>query len=126
MILERLPNRITILGQKYRIIVNKHKLTNPSYYGECDFEKKQIVINDELDIEEKWRTLGHEVFHAMVARCGVRFSGSLKPEIEEILAESNGNLVADILFNSSISYYKPRKKIKKSEENLQMDLPFEK
>jgi Zn-dependent peptidase ImmA (M78 family) len=110
---DKLPNYINVLGQKYRIIVNKEKLSNTSYYGECDYSKRQIIINDELDTEEQWRTLAHEVMHSVIYRCGIRFSGGLSSELEEIIAESVGNVIADILFHKGLTYNKPRKSKKK-------------
>ena len=82
----------TILGQKYKISTKTPKDISPEtldqYHGYCQREKNFIWINDRLDMEHKYRTLFHEMGHAVMYRNGVTFSGAIPIEMEEILVET--------------------------------------
>jgi hypothetical protein len=87
--------KINVMGQEYKITT---KVPNDiplellqHYYGRCDREKMEIWIKDSLSNEQKYRTLFHELGHAVFARSGVLYSGAVNHELEEILVEVFGN-----------------------------------
>lgn len=88
-----IPKSINILGQKWKIIQNKKRLDSKTSYGECHTDKKLIILNEEINEKEKFATLQHEICHALLHQAGVRFSGGLTAEIEEIICESFANFI---------------------------------
>lgn len=82
----------TILGQKYKVTTKTPKDLDPetaaTLYGCCILDKNLIWINDKLNLEHKYRTLFHEMGHAVMYRNGVSFSGAIPMELEEILVET--------------------------------------
>lgn len=51
----------TILNKKYKV-----KRGNSADYGECDFDKRTILINKDLSGPEYLRTLIHECLHGLL------------------------------------------------------------
>ena len=76
-----IPKSVNILGQKWKIVIDKEKLTHSGLHGECDYDKKTIFINDENDDEEQFRTFFHETGHALLARSGIKYSNAFSQEI---------------------------------------------
>lgn len=92
---------VKVLGQKYKITSKAPKDLSPEqvqgYFGTCDREKGSIWLNDRLDTEHKYRTLFHEMGHAVMYRNGVAFSGSVPIELEEILVETFASMQYEFL-----------------------------
>ncbi len=62
---------MNILGTEYKI-VTKNVNTDPALQGlggYCDFEKKEIVINEECELEDV--TTRHEIIHAFLYESGL-------------------------------------------------------
>jgi len=82
----------SILGQRYKITTKTPKDLTPEMveglYGHCNRENNTIWINDKLSLEQKYRTLFHEMGHSVMYRNGVAFSGAIPMELEEILVET--------------------------------------
>ena len=49
-----------------------------------------IWLNKSYDLAYQWRTLYHEIVHVVMTRNGLRYSGTIDPKIEEIIAETCG------------------------------------
>lgn len=79
---------INILGKRYKI----KKLTSnfdENYLGVCQDDIATIYLNTKLrEGEEYWTTLFHEVGHGVMYRNGIRFSGAIPLELEEIIVET--------------------------------------
>lgn len=101
-----IPNGIIILGEKWKIKFCKKALGNPNYDGICLREQREIVINPDLDLLEQYKTLWHEIGHALLSRSGVIYSGGLSAELEEIIVENYANLIHDIFFNGVLKFKK--------------------
>lgn len=88
--------KITVLGKDYKIVKKlpkklSEKVTQEelnTYYGLCFMEEGLIWIHPKLTNEHFYRTLFHETGHATMYRNGVRFSGMIPMELEEILVET--------------------------------------
>jgi len=82
----------SILGQRYKITTKTPKDLTPEMveglYGHCNREEHIIWINEKLSMEQKYRTLFHEMGHSVMYRNGVAFSGAIPMELEEILVET--------------------------------------
>ena len=99
-----IPKSIVIMGEKWKIKFCKKLLGNPNYYGVCLRESRTIVINPDLELMEQYKTLWHEVGHALLGRCGVIYSGGLSSELEEIVVENYANVLHDIFFNGVLKF----------------------
>lgn len=84
--------RVDVLGRKYKISSKppkKHPHLPMEYMGLCMDDIAQIYLNPNLrEGEEYWTTLFHEIGHAIMYRNGVRFSGAIPLELEEIIVET--------------------------------------
>lgn len=84
--------KIDVLGRKYKItnkIPKKHPDLPDTYMGLCMDDIGLIYLNKDLrEGEEYWTTLFHELGHAVMYRNGVRFSGAIPLELEEIIVET--------------------------------------
>ncbi len=99
-----IPKEIVILGEKWRIKFCKKTFKSQDYYGVCYRDKRLIVINPDLDLMEQYKTLWHEIGHALFTRNGVTFSGGVSAEMEEIIVETYANLIQDIFFNGVLKF----------------------
>ena len=92
---------VNILGQKYKVTHKAPKDLTPEqsegYFGICNREDGSIWISERLNIEHKYRTLFHEMGHAVMYRNGVSFSGAIPIELEEILVETFSSMQYEFL-----------------------------
>jgi hypothetical protein len=82
---------INILGKKYKVktFTSNNSEDNSKYFGLCQDDIATIYLaNDLREGEEFWTTLFHEIGHASMYRNGMRFTGALPPEMEEIIVET--------------------------------------
>lgn len=89
--------KINVLGKDYKILKNIPKkweleINEAEFMGLCFDMKASIFVNPELTGEDYWTTLFHEVGHAVMYRSGVRNSGAITKEVEEIIVETMANV----------------------------------
>lgn len=88
---------LDIMGEKWEVKYT-HPVVSPSTgdpaCGLCDWPQKTIWIDSELSHEMIVHTLLHELFHAYVRRSGI-YNGNLSHELEEILADQFGLIIAE-------------------------------
>tara|TARA_R110002051_G_scaffold160021_1_gene231481 strand:- start:2514 stop:2879 length:366 start_codon:yes stop_codon:yes gene_type:complete len=90
--------KVEILGEIYKVttkIPTKYREeVDPSLYsGLCFREDKIIWISPTLSGQEFYKTLIHEMGHALLYTNAVFFTGAISPELEEIIVETNSNMV---------------------------------
>lgn len=113
-----LPRSVNVLGQKYKI-THKH----PKKYRSEFFSKEQlkewefgvdgrffadtrtIWVSPHLSNEDQWRTLFHEIGHAVLIRNGVAYSGSIPSALEEILVETNASVFFEFVNSMFPKFY---------------------
>lgn len=89
--------RVDILGKTYKVgeklpKSEKFAMIPNEYMGLCMDDVAHIYLNSELrEGEEYWTTLFHEFGHGVMYRNGLRFSGAIPMEIEEIIVETMAN-----------------------------------
>lgn len=89
---------VVILGQKYKISKKApNGEVSDAFYGWIEFEKNKIWISDRLSLEHRLRTLFHEMGHGVFYRNGVKFSGMIPVELEEILVETFASMQYEFL-----------------------------
>ena len=85
-------NRLDVLGKRYKVTTKPPKsdpLIPDNYMGMCMDDIAHIYLNKDLrEGEEYWTTLFHEMVHAVMYRNGIRFTGALPMELEEIIVET--------------------------------------
>ena len=67
--------KINILGQDYTVKFENTRTENvlKNADGECRWFKKEIIIDDELELKEhKKHVIKHEIIHAFFAESGLR------------------------------------------------------
>lgn len=65
-LLKLIPNRVRITQKvSYEIVFIDNFTTSDSTLGECRFDTKQIVINQNQSNTEKLKTVLHEIVHAI-------------------------------------------------------------
>lgn len=84
--------KLNVLGKDYKI-TNKVPVDIPlaelDFMGLCMDDRGEIYINKEYKHGEKyWATLFHELGHATMYRNGIRNSGLIPIELEEIIVET--------------------------------------
>lgn len=79
------PTSVTVLGQEFRIeLLPAEKMDGN--FGEMVGELHRIRICDTQDRARRWRTLLHEVVHAVLYVNGV--SNTIDEDQEEVIAQS--------------------------------------
>lgn len=94
--------KVDVLGQKYKIIMSNKGITKDildTCHGYCMRDEGLIWINPKLNLEHSYRTLFHEMGHAVMYRNGVAFSGSIPMELEEILVETFSSMQYEFLIH---------------------------
>jgi len=83
---------LNVLGKRYRMTKKKCKGQPDGYMGLCSDDTATIYLAKNLrEGEEYWTTLFHELGHGVLYRNGVRFSGAVSMEVEEIIVETMSN-----------------------------------
>lgn len=89
--------KVRILGEIYRVVRKLPKqfkeLDASEFYGLCFREEKIIWVNPKCEGRDFYRTLIHEMGHALQESNGIVYTGVLDPAVEEILVESNAKMV---------------------------------
>lgn len=92
-----LPKSINVLGMKVKIKQVKNlKLDGHLVHGYFDPNNNLICIEKDMSDEHKWRTLFHELSHALTFRNGFTFAG-LSGAMDEILAETNSSMIYELM-----------------------------
>lgn len=89
--------KVNILGEEYKIVRKLGKKYSESipvddYYGLCLREEKLIFINPKLKGKEYYRTLLHEMGHALQEANGMVYTCVLDQNLEEMLVETNAKM----------------------------------
>lgn len=88
---------IVIHGQKIGIKVTKKAIVDQDQRplaGYYDDEKKQIVISGTLLPVDQFKTLVHEIGHALLYRLGI-VQTSMSHDLHELIVEGYSNLIYD-------------------------------
>lgn len=92
-----IPKNITVLGLKIKIKqVKDLKLEGHLVHGYFDPQNAVICIEKDISDEHKWRTLFHELSHALTFRNGLSFTG-FPSSMDEILAETNSSMIYELM-----------------------------
>lgn len=102
-----LPKKVSVLGRKHVVKKSLPKdlpktvkdAMNRDFDGLFYGAKAEIWINPKQDLEAQWRTMFHEVGHAIMYRNGLRFSDLVDERVEEVIVETFGNVFFE-LFDS--------------------------
>jgi len=98
-----LPKKISVLGRKHtvttRIDRKLPKEVARDYDGLFHGSTGKIWVNPRQNDENQWRTLFHEIGHAIMYRNGLRFSDLVDERVEEVIVETFGNVYFE-LFDS--------------------------
>lgn len=92
------PKSVEVFGRRVKVIFDKKKLTTEGSLGEYHVLENKIIIDDTLPIEQQVVCLYHEMAHVLLDRTGVRYSGALAPEIEEIIVENIAQFIVSHFF----------------------------
>jgi Zn-dependent peptidase ImmA (M78 family) len=88
---------ITVLGLKVKIkLVKNLTLDGQIVHGYFDAQKALICVEKNLSIQDQYKTLFHEISHALTFRNGMVFSG-FPSCMDEILAETNANMIYELM-----------------------------
>jgi len=90
--------KVDILGEKYKVtsrLPSKYrKEVDPSLYsGLCFREDNLIWISPKLEGKNYIKTLIHEMGHGLLMSNAITYTGTISPELEEILVETNSSMV---------------------------------
>lgn len=110
--------KVNILGKDYKITKELPKeaisqgFTEDSFMGLCMDDKSELYVNKAYPEGEKyWATLFHEINHGVFYRNGIRNSGLISMETEEIIVET----MASVQYETTKAILKEiLKKVKKS------------
>lgn len=83
--------KINIKGMDYKLSYKAMKNNS----GECDREKKEIILNPEMSGIYKSSTFCHEFIHAVLYEVGL--SDIIDIKIEELIAENCGTAMAKFI-----------------------------
>ena len=87
--------KINLYGQEWSVEYHSPIIEEGQRaYGLCCPESKTLYIDATLDDEMTAVTFFHELFHAYVRRMGV-INASLSSELEELIADQFGQLIAE-------------------------------
>ena len=95
--------RVNILGKKYKVSNKVPKdipCNEDDFMGLCMDDRGQIFINKNYTRGENYySTLMHEVGHGTMFRNGLRNSGLIPIEVEEIIVETMANTNYDLFID---------------------------
>lgn len=79
----KIPARLKIKNKVVYEIVWVDSFTDPDVLGECRFDSKQIAMKSGLSERETYKTLIHEVLHAMEFERGIKISHKAIYQLED-------------------------------------------
>jgi len=85
------PKKVTVLGISVAIRFSDDLIDSDGIY--CH-DKREIVIEESLSIEDKYRVLFHEISHCLQYRTGMYYG--YDKGIMEIMAESTANVFFEL------------------------------
>lgn len=88
---------INVHGQKVKIKLSEKPIVDQEarpLAGYYDDDTKEIVLNPELSEREKFKTLVHEIGHALLYRIGIPQT-SMTHDLHELIVEAYSNLIYD-------------------------------
>lgn len=94
---------VSVLGQKYKITLKEPEEAKEAreqgglILGLFDGMASEIYINPKQDVVNKYRTLFHEMGHAVIHRSGLQGSGAVPMELEEMIVETMSNMQYEFL-----------------------------
>ena len=63
-------NKVTILGIEYDVVYLEDLITREGLYGEINYNKQVIRIDNSMNDDRKIRTIIHEVLHGIMESLG--------------------------------------------------------
>lgn len=104
--MKKLPKQFTVFGKKIQIVTKTDKLTAEqkffvdthfeSLYGLYMDDHAMIWINPKNSLEIQWRTLYHELGHALMYRVSLPYGGEFPQNVHEVVVESYGNFIYEV------------------------------
>jgi hypothetical protein len=105
--MRKLPKSVTIFGRRIPIknipskkIIELYPEFTQSPLGLWDSSKRIIIINSDFPIEDQRYTLFHELGHCVKTFVGLDLI--LDPSLQEVIVQSFGTLIEDILNQSHV------------------------
>ena len=96
--MKKLPKSYTVLGQKIKITQKlepyyRAKYAEYNLYGLYIHDKLEIYVSPDQSLESQWRTLYHELLHALFYRTGLAFDDQFRDGQHEQICESVANFI---------------------------------
>lgn len=97
---KELPKSVSILGQNYNVVrklPKGHDMQDQvdQLHGLFDHAKKLIFVSPSISGEEAWRTLWHEIVHAVQYRSALTFV--MDATMMEIAAETTSSAIYEVI-----------------------------
>ena len=94
----KLPKSFTVFGQKVTItnkLDPKYSLQMKNYdlWGLYIPHETKIYVNPKQSLENQWRTLYHELGHALMYRIGLPYSDEFGDGLHEQIVETYANFI---------------------------------
>lgn len=90
----RYPNKVTIFGNDYEVILNSRTIKDHDADGYCDHEMKKIYVDKSLKGSRQLQTFLHEGFHGVLHRTGI--TQGIDSGIEEAIVESLSTWITEV------------------------------
>ena len=96
--MKKLPKSYTVLGQKIKITQKLEpqyldRYAEYNLYGLYMHDKLEIYVSPDQSLESQWRTLFHELGHALCYRSGLAFDDQFRDGLHEQLVELYANFI---------------------------------
>lgn len=97
MALPKLPDRIAVLGEWFRIelIAGPKDKEGTLLSGYTDGERRLFVIDSNLDVGRQWETLVHEYVHGALYVNGV--ANVITDELQEVIAQTLEHAICQLV-----------------------------
>ncbi len=81
----KLPSQVKIKNKVVYEIVHIESFSDPNTLGECRFDAKQIVIKKGQTPSQEFKTLTHELLHAISEERGIQISHKAIYQLEHAI-----------------------------------------
>ena len=98
--MKKLPRNFTVFGQRVQITnklpiqyAKQYDLTQYNLWGLYVPHEQLIYVNPNQSLEMQWRTLYHELGHALMYRVGLPYSDEFGAGLHEQIVETYANFM---------------------------------
>jgi Zn-dependent peptidase ImmA (M78 family) len=106
--MKKLPKSFLVFGQKIKI-TNKLPMAYAKMYDEQNYNlwglylphETTVYVNPKQSMEMQWRTLYHELGHALMYRIGLPYSEEFGAGLHEQIVETYANFIFESFHKSN-------------------------